>query len=621
MAPITGKGTGGDVLTGPTWVGDIAPGVGDTATLANGATYTHNSGGTWRVGDASNPTTHAIRTSGAAGTGILNWNSPIELLGIVLQGNANWTCSAGGSVLFDHASTELTWQISDANSQHKALVFTGTFNAPCIVSSNAAGVNGRFISGGFFNGGNVRGTHTDFARIGTAANDAFNLDYTFTNANISVSFTDCRFTSCGRVYVPSNLVANCIVQLTRVEFASSLNAKSFRVNGQSGALGTGTRLLQDVSADNDIEILGYHFTIDEVVVHNPNTRRSLIVENPLSMTNIAGRINQTAGASVLFDIRPRQAATFRDWYFTSFGTSNAHLAQFTLTNLAADMTLDGMIHHSEYAVGQGDGDHIKLQGDPAATRAVHVQNSIGLANAAGYSTGSFVSPLTGFQKLTITGEHNSYVSDSGPTAGFGAQDANGGVAFNGGTPLYTSIKSNLVLAGTRGGASLLSRYFGTPNQQDIADPANVTHNWVDIPASGTFLGGTGTAWAFWQTATAAYFTTAVAGPTYNGDPQLRQRSVTHLTWDAALGGAGTGTSAFNRLMKRCSRSNPAATDKVANLIAYIRWGWTPENPATVAAHDSVNGGTVGAVPFEAASSNPRGRFERVDRASRGYLAA
>ena len=595
MTAIVGVGGGGDVLTGGSWVGGVAPGVGDTCTLANGATYTHNTGSTWRVGDSANPTTHAIRTSGSAGTGVLNWNSPIELLGIVLQGNANWACSAGGSVLFDHASTELTWQVCDANSQHKALTFTGTFSAPCIVSSNAAGVNGRFISGGFFNGGNVRGTHTDFTRIGTATNDAFNLDYTFTNANIFVSFTDCRFTSCGRVYCPSNVIANAVIALTRVEFASSLNAKAFRVNGQSGALGSGTRLLQDVSSDNDIEILGYHFTFDEVVVHNTVTRRSLIAENPLSMTNIASRVNQTAGASVSIDVRPRQAATFRDWYYTSFGNSNAHLAQFTLTNLAADMTLDGLIHHSEYSGGQGDGDHTKLQGDPSSLRTVNVKNSIGLANAAGYSTGCFVAPLTGFQHLHITGEHNSFVADAGPETGFNAQDANTGVAYNGGTALYTSIKSNLVVSGTALRACILSRYFGTPNQQDIADPAQVCNNWVQDPASGTFLGGQGDAWSFKQTATSAYFTTAVAGPTYYGDPQLRDRTVTHATWDASLGGAGTFAAAFTRLQKRCSRSNPAATDKVANLIAYIRWGWTPTNIAVKAAHDSVNNGWIGAV--------------------------
>lgn len=601
MAAIAGNGVGGSVLSGSVWTGGIVPGVGDTSTFSNGVTYTLASGQTWRVGDSASPTTHAIRTTGTGGTAVFNFDGAVEVLGNVLQGNAFWTGGAGASVLFDHASTELTWQISDANSQNKRFILNGTQGAPCLVSSQAGGANGRFTSGGFFNGGLVDATHTDFTRIGTASNDAMSLRIDTVNANAFVRFIDVRFFSCGRVMMPANVPANASITLQRVEFSGSLNNEAFRVNGNGGALGTGTRLIDNVSSDKSVIVFGHSFTVNEFVINNDSGAFGLTITNPASMTNIAGRTNQTSTNASICTITPTAAPTLNGFYMTSRGTGNSRGVQLTLSSLAADLTLSRFVGHQEYSSGQGDSDLLILQSGPASLRTVTIRDSLGLLNGAGTAYGCFIAPLGNFSTLNIVAEHNTFCGDAGPESGFNTGDAQS-AAYNGGTPLYTSVKSNLAYAGSLARAALFSRYGNVVNQQDAANPSGVTHNWVESPASGTFLGGDADQYSWKSTGTSAFFTTTPAGPITNGDPQFVDRTRNHMTWDLSLGGAGTGAAAFDRLAKRCRRSNPGVNDTVANLLGYVFGGFAPQNAATVAAHDSANGGTIGAVAYQAPSS-------------------
>src|SRR5215203_4750077 len=101
------------------------PGAGDTVVIANGHTLNLPAAASWTIGNSADLATYAIRTAGTGGTGILTTQSgsTLTLRGHVLQGNATWqigTTAGGANVVFDHASTKLTWSISDASSQASA---------------------------------------------------------------------------------------------------------------------------------------------------------------------------------------------------------------------------------------------------------------------------------------------------------------------------------------------------------------------------------------------------------------------------------------------------------------------------------------------------------------------
>ena len=544
MAAVTTGGSGAWNSTTPNapWPGGTIPGTTDTITIANGHTLSIPAGYTAECGAPATPSTQAIRTEGSAGTGILTCDGALIVKANVLQGNANWAFSAGSSYTFRHASTALTHQISDASNQHKRLTFTGTSGSPCTVTSDG-GVNGSFTSGGFLNGGMIQATHTDFSNLGTGSVDAMQPRIDSVQATIFINFTDCRFTSCGRVHEAANLPANCTVILQRCEFITPANVgECFRIGGNGGALGTGTRLVDNCSTQGGWNVFGHHFTVTEMVVDGDANRISAAFTNPLSMTNCAGRTTQSSGTAIPFLVTPTQAPAIRDWYLTSYGTGNSRGVQFTLSALTADFTIDGVLHHQEYSAGQGDGDNIILQTGPGSARVVTVQNCIGLPNGGGYSNGCFLAPLGNFSTLTIKANHNTWCGDAGPESGLNVGDAQS-ATYNSGSALYTEAKSNLVYKGTANRSSMFSRYFGAVNQQDTATLANVNNNWVESPASGSFLGGDADQYSFKQTGTNAFFTTTPAGPITNGDPQLVAKTRTHMTWDASLGGAGTGAAA------------------------------------------------------------------------------
>lgn len=599
MAAITTLAISGDVLSGSVWPGGVIPGPGDTTTFEDGFSYTHNTGATWRVGDSANPTVYAIRTKGTSGTALFDFTSPLELLGDVLQA-ANWTGGVGASVLFDHASTELRWQVSTANFQNKCLTLTGSHASPILVSSKSGGANGRFINGGFLDGGVVKGSQIDFLRIGTASNDALSININTPSANVRVDFTDVRFTSCGRVNLPQNVPANAYVRLQRVEFSAPLRGdrELFRISGNGGALGTGTRLIDNVSiVDGNMNVFGHHFSVNEFVVSSDTARVGLTIANPLSMTNCAERVNLSAGGgAIAFNVTPTQAPTIQNWYLGGFNDGNGRGAQFTLSSLAADMTLTRILTHNEYAADQGFGAILILQSDPAAARKVTVKQSIGLLNSGGYGNGDFIGPLGNFANLSIEVEHCTWAGDAGPKTGLNHGNAQT-VAYRSGNPLYTSVKSNLIYDGARGASVLGSRYNNAVNQTDVIDPAATTHNWIQTQASGTVNSGTCDGFSWRSPATAAFFSTPPTGPTSTGDPRLVDKFRNAASWDLARGGAGTHSAAFARLAKRCSRSNPGALDTVQNMIEFVTVGFFPQNPATVAAHDGLNNGTIGAMPY------------------------
>lgn len=592
------------------------PGDTDTVEIANGHTLTNPVGNVFRIGDAASPTTVCLKTSGTGGTGVFVNNGTFRPQANVLQGNANWTCGAGAVYDFYHASTQLTHQISDANTQNKRLIFNGTEGSPCTVTSSL-GANGRFTAGGFLGGGIVSATHTDFSNLGSSSNPCMQPRTDF-GTSPQVTFADCVFTSCGRIDFPANIQTNNTVTFDRCEFHTPLDSTDRWVTftGGNNAVGTGARRFADCYIKGVITNAP-RFAWTDVVFEQPTATARVLANNiilPSTWERIVTRSTATSAPIVFGGAMP---STIKDTITLDRGSTNNRSVQIDVGQLTSDLTIDGFICHSEGTNAAHDtGDSIGLYSTTAiaSTRVVTVQNCIQTVKSNGYQHGKLVSPLPGaggsLTNLDIDAYHNTMCTADSVETALQAGETQG--SNNYGT-LYRNVKSNLALGlGTSGGLGagggiLLSRYGHALQQQDLADPAQVQSNWVQNP--------NGTSVYRVPSGEAAFFSTAPAGPLYTGDAQCVDIYRSHATWDASLGGAGTIASAMSRLSKKTTRSGAGANDTIANLLAYWRYGFKPQNAAVQAAHDSANGGWIGAMEG-IASSNGASPFQR--RRRRGW---
>ena len=191
-----------------------SPGVGDTVVIANGHTLNLPAAASWTIGNSADLATYAIRTAGTGGTGILTTQpgSTLTLQGHVLQGNATWqigTNAGGANVVFDHASTKLTWSISDAGSQASArLVITGKPGNRSTISKSSGGVVGGDLDRSARNwmaGGWKQPMRTSPGSVETLRASAFLMRasssaYTFQLSHVTL-------TSCGQ-WTPVSAVVN-----------------------------------------------------------------------------------------------------------------------------------------------------------------------------------------------------------------------------------------------------------------------------------------------------------------------------------------------------------------------------------------------------------------------------
>lgn len=587
---VGSAGSPADIESGATMVGGIGAIDHDTITLANGAHCMLAAARALILGDGATPTTQAIRTSGSAGTGAFYNRGALTLNAHVLQGNQNWKLEAGCSVEFSHASTNLTWQIADANSQSKRLEVAGTSGSPVAVSSNAGGVNGSFTSGGFLNGGIVYGTHGDFTRIGAAAIDAMNLRGDFGTAP-AITFADCRFTSCGRLNFPASVQTNHTITFDRCEWRTPLNSTDVCVlfGAPNNAVGTGARRFADCYI-NGVISFAPRFTFTDCVAEQPTaTARTLFTSltQPTQFERIVVR-QAGGGLPVTFNSAP-MPSEIKDILIVASNSTNNRALQVDVGALTADLSINGVIIHSEDTSATDDnGDSIVLQSVNAiaSTRVVTVQNCIQAPKSNGLHIGKLISPLpsggNGLTNLDIDAYHNTFVTADSVETALQAGETQGSNNFG---TLYRNVKSNLAIGRTAAAGFLFSRYSHTLEQQDLADPAQVQSNWVQNP-NGTTV--------YRIAAGSAFFSTAPAGPLYTGDAQCVNVLRTHATWDASLGGAGTYAAALSRLANKTTRSGAGANDTVAHLLAYWRHGFKPQNPAVRAAHDSNNDSWIGA---------------------------
>ncbi len=91
------------------------------------------------------------------------------------------------------------------------------------------------------------------------------------------------------------------------------------------------------------------------------------------------------------------------------------------------------------------------------------------------------------------------------------------------------------------------------------------------------------------------------GNDLNADPQFVDKARNLAAWDASLGGAGTAANAIAELLKLNGYGGSHdANYTIANLLAYIRAGFTPQNSALASA--ASDGEDIGAVAVSSGSN-------------------
>lgn len=227
-------------------------------------------------------------------------------------------------------------------------------------------------------------------------------------------------------------------------------------------------------------------------------------------------------------------------------STNPH---FLTPGTMADLVFDGLVF--EYLGTAANGDCFNLpQITAGPLRHYSLLRSIVLANAAGNNSGTLVSQL---------GSARVAVSVLQCTALMGGGGGLGGGETYGGYPgMYRRIAGNLFHDAVRRGFALNDQSSGGI-VVDLVQQAGLEANIVWNARVGPK--GPGIQWPLSYT----------PGTLIEADPQFADPSVSLRRWDLAEGGVGTNGSACNRLLARAGTP--------AELLAFIRAGMTPTNPA------------------------------------------
>ena len=236
----------GNVNAGTTYVGGVAPDCTgaisqDQVIVPNGMTLTMNVNctlGNYPTSDTG-ITVAALAPATTAGTGIVNWSSPVTFTfrGPIYQGPATW--SAGSGVTFTHDSSAASgtpsykWHVQAVNcttSPCALLQVTGTSGSRDTFNiASASGNFGGFGDGTYQDSGQVQIAYTDFTSCGTSTVPCDNT-YSFVSVPLSTSFTHDTFTSSGVIQLGETYKAGTHFVFNNNKVVTPLNSSGYGLN-------------------------------------------------------------------------------------------------------------------------------------------------------------------------------------------------------------------------------------------------------------------------------------------------------------------------------------------------------------------------------------------------------
>ena len=534
---------------GGTWTGGVVPVNGDTVTTNHAVTI--RDARTVGASPAAGSGTNAIRVNAdltlAAGA-VLTCRGDIGLDtgGIILQAGAilEFDASAAGT-----PSTALyTLAPINFNPGAGTIVVTGTSGSRCTIRSNSGGGNGRISAAEMLR---LTIDYCDFQRVGDSTHSAI-----FGGANNGDTFHIGNSTfdsSCGPIgSVASSGIQNTatmeLINVTHRGAASvSMGASSFSVGG--------SRLIQGCRFFGSV----FLYKCDSYVITDT------IIEDTLDVTagpwtNAEGNMFVMGGSNNDWPA----AGPMLDNYVLFPGTPiNRH--GFTTLDVTADF--DGFIFDGPDAL-DGAGDCLTFN-NPGSAKTIEVRNCILLPNAAGVGIGSLSSCLGG-ANLTLRSKHNTYCSGLGVYIG---------ETYPGHDGMLQICESNIGWNETVG--------IGWVIQADPGVTIDTIHSAAARNNGKWNPSGTG------YSPSLSFSSGSPGTGDINGDPDFFDRTRNIKTWDASLGGPGTVANALTELRKKNDASGYNSAYNIADLMAYIREGFTVQNLAMRTG--SVEGTVMGAV--------------------------
>lgn len=578
MATITST-QAGDWDQTSTWVGGVVPGDGDVAIIVHEVTVTGSvtvgtsgvedtvaisidSGGKLNIGDGVAPTQFFCR-------GDLDINATTDGA-LTVRGNLWFDDSAaGGSYSYKLITPRQTDVIERTTP---ALKVRGTSDNGVLIA--ATNTNCRIANDGTSYVGLIDAEYCHFAKVGTASEDAI---YAYMRYDCKVRMINCSWHGCGRVYIVSN-ESDGHIEIENSEFRFPLNARSLQI-AFAGASG-GTRILRHCVMEGQARInSAANVTFDQCYMET-------LVMSQAPSVSIASFDSNFIASPEQIPAQSSGKCTNSYIYKSDPSTINPH---YYSCPHPLDYEVIGNIF--EFSGNDPQGDCINGFA-PDAPHSLTIENNIILPNADGNHSGT-LHPHQGNANATTKIQNNTFIigGDAGgiPT----------GETYIGHTGQVAYIRNNIGWDNTV--RNYATAYLYPPSPTDMVAASDLDYNCFTTTLTGT--NGVGM--------NGYIFSSGTPGANnVNEDPQFVDPDRDLAKWSAeVLGNTGTDQEKREAAVEQIKLMNQPydlkydANATTANLVAYVRAGFAPQNQNLKGAgHD---GRDIGAVAVATPLKNSR----------------
>lgn len=597
MAAITSTATG-YWDSGGTWVGGVAPGSADVATVANGHTVTIRTAIT--TGGTSVTGTTGLRVN-AGGTLAFVTGGSIVLTNDLYPVNSysvpysQITMAAGTSFTFKPGSGQNCRVYVAGGGILGAIAINGSSGSRCTFATDlsAGGNNTTWANpNDAYVGGIFTATYCDFTNFGTtSAGGIMSQPGTYASTSFPTTIDNCTFTNAFFGLSCQNS-SNVNVSITNNKFISSPQNTGLHIGAKAVFVGTSATQTFSYNACSWTNCIAYLTpgavaTITDNVFYCASDTLAPTLNSPwTSDTQVARNLIVST-----FTGNMGIPGSARDCYLVATGSNNPHFTGIGVVSESHSAT--GFIFEYSDNTGGGGGDIIFPSGTLAVTNCIVLPNAY-----SGASSGKLVSNLQGSGAF-VTCNHNTFCANgttlNDTNCSIIGMGESGGGEYAGVAP---SVQSNLIWASTLSsggyGFACNDGVYGSPN-------GDGTGGWTDAVTVAGHNGfwnpqSTGKCW-YNGTASARSGGTAQTGVTgYNGirvstnatfpnsqigtgdvsgNPGFVDSTRALATWGGTTAGGGTATiaGAVSALL-----ANPALIGQASTgLLAWIRAGFVPTN--------------------------------------------